>query len=152
MAKVLTTAPTAAIAVLALTAATQKVPTSKILQIISNARSKAVEVEALHAAIIKVPPSKIAAIETNAASEAQKVAELKAQIDALENRTITVCTAVLKTVGGLGGAVSKAISLGGNASGRKSGAAEPSLVGEGRGPEYIIDGRTGQGTKVARRR
>ncbi|MEA2201890.1 MAG: hypothetical protein QOI89_2486 [Solirubrobacteraceae bacterium] len=145
VAKVLTTAPNAASAVEALKAVLHGVPASKVIRILHNAPSAGAAILALRAIIAGVPASKAIHILTTAPSAQSAVEQLRNAINSLSNRTVTITT-ISKTINEIGTRVLK--GLGGKASGRRPGPTEAALVGEGSGPEYVID-RSGQGYIVS---
>jgi TP901 family phage tail tape measure protein len=142
MVKILTTAPTAAVALLAFRAVLHGVPGSKVVAIIHNAPSAKAAMSALHGAINAVPPSKRVTIATNAAQATGAIDGVLSALNALHDKQVNVTT-LIHTVTTGGGTVSHRVP--GSASGRSAGVRELGLVGEGLGPEYVVDSRTGKG-------
>lgn len=134
-------APDAESAMAALAAAVQGVPTKWITRIQNNAKSSELQVTAYAAAVAGVPRSKISQIITNARSEQGAVAALQSQINGLRGKNVTVGV----TISGSG----KALKALGWASGRSSGERETGVVGEGGGPEWLVDSRTGRARKTS---
>lgn len=137
VAKVLTTAPSASAALLALKAVMAGVPTSKVLHILHNAPSARSAIGQLHAAINAVPSSKSVHISTNAAAASSEVRGFIGTLSGVVGKTVNI---IVNRV--------EKLSKTGHASGRRQGPAGAALVGEGGGPEYVIDSRTGQGGLV----
>lgn len=135
--RIITNAESAQGAMLAFRAIVKGVPASKIVNIVANATSKKDEVDKLQGAIKNVKPGPTVNIQTTARERAKEISALQSQVDNLRGKTITITT-IMKTV-----------KVGRNAAGRRSGRGETSLVGEGGGPEWVIDGRTGLGGLVA---
>jgi TP901 family phage tail tape measure protein len=144
--KVLTNARSASVALAGLTAVAHNVPAQKVLRIIHNAPSAKSAISQLHSAINAVPPSKRVTVSTNAAAARAEISAVQGSIDALHGKSIFVT--VQKAFTTVETTIKKAIT--GHASGRRSGAREPSIVGEGNDREYVIDRRTGAGQIVSR--
>lgn len=143
--KILTTAPSASAAILAMRAILAGVPATKVIKILHNAPSAKAAIGQLHGAINAVPGSKSIAISSNASQVKSEIAGIQASIDGLSGKSIAV------TVNRAFNTVENVVKrVTGHASGRPSGDEEAALVGEGRGSEYVIDGRTGEGTRVDR--
>jgi TP901 family phage tail tape measure protein len=172
--QILVKADNAAAQIEALKAVLAGVPPAVVIAIETNATSAAVQLAALRAVAQGVPPKRVLSIESNAASTTQKVNELHSAVSNLHGKNVPVTTtaptaqqqveALAAALGNLHDrtvivtAITKSINevstkiLGGlpkvgHASGRRPGAAEPSLVGEGQGPEYVIN-PTGRGMIV----
>lgn len=143
VAKVLTTAPSATVAVAALKAVLDGVPSSKVIRILHNAPSAKAAMRALGEAVAAIPPTKSILMQTNAAVAKGEVESVQAAIDNLSGRSVAVDvqTAFTKVE-------SVVRRIAGHASGRRSGESEPAVVGEGNGPEWVIDSMTGRGFKV----
>lgn len=134
MVKILTTAPSAAAAVAAMRAVVAGVPSSKVLRIIHNAPSAKAAIEQLNNAV-RALHGKNVPISTTATQARFEVSGLQGAINALVGKTVTVMV----------NTVNKSLKF---ASGRPSGDAQAAIVGEGNGPEYVIDSRTGAGYKT----
>jgi TP901 family phage tail tape measure protein len=144
VAKVLTTAPSASVAIEAFRAILAGVPSSKVIHILHNAPSAKAAMSALSGAIHAVPGSKSVTIATTAPAARGAVAELQAAINGLQGRTITITTIARQVQQSVG----HAFRAPGRAAGRPRGSAEASFVGEGSAPEYVIDRATGAGVVV----
>jgi TP901 family phage tail tape measure protein len=119
------------------------VPASKLISIETNGKSAAQQLKEVQDAEKKVPPGKLITLATNAPGAQSAMDALRQSIEALPSfKEIKIAT-IMETL-------TKAAKAIGHASGRSTGAAEPSLVGEGHGPEYIVNRRTGAGAKVTR--
>jgi TP901 family phage tail tape measure protein len=143
VAKVVTTAPTAAIGIEAFRARLAGVPAGKIIVIISNAASHAQKMRELSGAIHAVPPSKGITINTNAGQARSEIQSVQGAVDGLSGKTIAI--AVQKTVTTVENIVRGV--TGKHASGRRRGPGEAAIVGEGGAPEYVVDS-SGRGTVV----
>lgn len=87
-------------------------------------------------------PEKIARILVQSGSARQAIENLRQKIASLQNKNITITTTRREVViPGRGRAL-------GRAAGRGPGAAETALVGEGGGPEYVVDAATGLSRRV----
>lgn len=91
-------------------------------------------------------PKKLARILTNAGSVQQAIENLRQKIASLQNKDVTITVTRREVVVG-GGRGGRALG-GGYAPGRSAGMAETALVGEGGGPEYVVNARTGQSMRV----
>lgn len=89
-------------------------------------------------------PTKIARVLAKSDSAEQALRRLKAQLEALRDRTIQVRTVYSET----GKLPKSGQRVPKQAQGRASGRAETALVGEGGGPEYIVDTATGRSRRV----
>jgi TP901 family phage tail tape measure protein len=147
------------------------VPASKVIAIETNAHTAAMQIAALNAAARGVPPSKIIAIESNAASEKQKLAEVGRAVRGIPgSKGVSISTNASDVIGAMArvqaaiaAVQGKAVQIRveeifsktgaaakGHASGRTAGQGEAAVVGEGQGPEYVVDGTTGKGVRVDR--
>jgi TP901 family phage tail tape measure protein len=140
--QILTTAHGAAMQLEALKAVVHGVPASKVIAILHNAASAKQKMRELAAAIGAVPAGKNISIGSNAAAQAAQMRALQAAIDSLHGKEISVVTNTVNRV------VNFLTNKKGHASGRSPGQGELSLVGEGQGPEYVIDSSTGRGMVV----
>ncbi len=145
VAKVITTAPSAGIAVQAFKDRLYGVPAHKIVAIVTNAASQKQKMSELAGAVHAVPGAKGIALSSNAASVRAEIQSVQATIDGLSGKTIAI--AVTKTFTAVENVIKKAT---GHASGRGRGESEVALVGEGGGPEYVVDGSSGKGVRVDR--
>jgi hypothetical protein len=127
VARILTTAPSAAAAIAAMKAVLLGVPASKVLRILHNALSTTGAINALQAAVNALPASRH--ISINAGGNAIPVlGGILASINAIpSNKNVTVTTTNVKH----------------HASGRGSGQVEAALVGEGGAPEWVVNRATG---------
>lgn len=141
--KILTNAPSAAAALLGMRAVLAGVPASKVIHILHNAPSAQAAMSQLHGAINAVPGSKHVGISTNAAQARSEIASVQASIDGLSGKTIAV--AVQQSFTKIENVVKR---VAGHASGRGAGGQETAWVGEGGGPEYVIDSATGKGYRT----
>lgn len=124
--KILTNAPTVKVAVAALTAAVKGVPPNKVLRIIHNADSARAAVDSLGSAIRNLPTSHTTTLTT------------------FEKTVRSVQQGAASSSGaGFGPAPGRAPKIGGKEAGRSAGPGETALVGEGAGPEWVIDPRAG---------
>lgn len=143
--KVLTTAPNAQVAVEAFKAAVGGVPTSKVLRVLASTHDAHEQLLALRAAVLGIPIGKVIHIVSTASSEKSAVEQLQAAIAGLADKTVTITTVMRTIATNVRTSIAK-----GFASGRSAGKDEAAIVGEGQGPEYVIDRRTGAGTRVDR--
>jgi TP901 family phage tail tape measure protein len=81
-------------------------------------------------------PRKVARVLADTGSAQAAISRVRSELAAITSKTVTL------TVRRVGQAIS------GNAAGRGAGSAETALVGEGGGPEYIVDTATGRSRKV----
>jgi TP901 family phage tail tape measure protein len=152
----------------ALKAVLAGVPPAEVIQIETNAKSAQEQIEALKAAARGVPASRVLAIESNASPTNVKVKELAAAIDRLHGKAIGIATnapAARAAIESVQSAVDRlhGVQLAVNilqtttelinramphARGRANGTAERALVGEGNGPEWVVNAKTGRGFKV----
>jgi TP901 family phage tail tape measure protein len=139
VAKVLTTAPSAGAAILALRAVIAGVPSKKVVAILHNAPSVRAAMSAL-AGAIRALHGKSVPITTTAGIAQAGVQALQVAIAAIQGKTVQVRVESIMTQ--TTAAAKK------HASGRGSGPGEVALVGEGGGPEYVINAGTGQGGLV----
>lgn len=141
--KITSNAKSEGVAVAAMAAVLMGVPEDVAVSIASNARSERVAIAAFDAVLAGVPASTVASVITNARSEAGAVSGLQAQINGVHGKSVTINVGV--AISGSG----KALKAIGWASGRHaSGEREAGLVGEGRGPEWLVDGSTGRARKT----
>lgn len=140
VAKVLTTASSAQVGVLALQAVLRGIPSSKVISILHNAPSASAAMRALHEAINQVPSAKTVALSTNARQVQAEVSAIQSAINSLTGKMVEVAVKQTMTSSSHGML---------HASGRGPGSREEAIVGEGHGPEYVIDANTGAGFKTA---
>jgi TP901 family phage tail tape measure protein len=146
VARVLTTAPSAAAAVLAFRAILAGVPSSKVIGILHNAPSAQSAMNSLNSAIKAVPAQKGVNISTNAGAAKSEIQGVGSALEGLPG-VKNIAIAITKTTTAVENIVRGAIKPG-HASGRGTGPAEVSLVGEGARPEYVVNAATGKGTLV----
>lgn len=95
------------------------------------------------AALVKMGiPPKTAKLLADTGSARNAIQSLRDQIAGLHDKTIHIST-IQQVIPGKGRAIGS-----GNASGARAGSAHTSLVGEGGGPEWIVDRSTGKARKV----
>jgi TP901 family phage tail tape measure protein len=135
MVKILTNAPSAGAAVAAMRAVVAGVPGQKVIRILHNAGSVKQKVDELNGAVRGLHGKNIP-LSTNALQAILEVEHLQGAIDGLVGKTVTV---VVNTV-------NKALKF---AAGRADGQAQAAMVGEGGGPEWIVNSKTGAGYKTA---
>jgi len=111
------------------------VPVRKVISILTNSNSKKDEIEKLKDAIGKVPkkPPRIN-FDSNVGTQRQGVKALQTDINNLHGKTITITT--------------EHRSSNVKASGTAAGMAQTALVGEGGGPEWIVNRDTGAARKT----
>ncbi|MFN8131636.1 MAG: phage tail tape measure protein [Solirubrobacteraceae bacterium] len=170
IAKVATTAPTALAQIRALTVMLRGVPASKVIRILHNAPSARAAVKAFDAVLAGVPVSKVIRILHNAPSAKSAVDRLDGAINGLPSSKQSRISApgasgatgqVQGLAGSIAGLHDKSItvttwfrevhtaSVGKNAAGRGPGAREASIIGEGAGPEWKVNRRTGRAFRTA---
>jgi TP901 family phage tail tape measure protein len=140
--QILTSAHTAGEQVAALRALLAGVPPQKVLRIIHNAGSAKAAIQQLGAAARALPPSRSIDITTNAHAAEQAIDAVQAAVGRLHGTQVAIN--ILETVNRVTNRAK------GHASGRRAGASETALVGEGAGPEYVVDANTGRGQVVSR--
>lgn len=148
VAQILTNAPSAGAAIAAMRAILAGVPHQRVVHILHNAPSARAAVEQLTHALGQVHPHGPVNFLTNVPGVLGELSHLQGNIDALHGKAVTITTVAKTVFQQVGQAVGNAV--GHHAAGRRSGASELSLVGEGQGSEYVVDAATGQGVKVDR--
>lgn len=88
-------------------------------------------------------PEKIAKILVKSGSAKQAIEDLRSQLASLRNRNIEITTTRREVI-----VPGRGRALGSQADGRAAGVAETALVGEGGGPEYVVNRRTGKSMRV----
>ena len=115
----------------------QQIQRSKIAPKVAKILGQDTDAKSKIQALIRLGiPRKIATVLANTGSAQAAIAQLKAEMASVTSKTVTL------TVRRVGSAIS------GNASGRGAGTAETALVGEGGGPEYVVNARTGRSVRV----
>jgi TP901 family phage tail tape measure protein len=139
--RVLTNAPSASAAIAGFNAILHGVPAAKVIHILHNAHSSAEAMHQLTGAVNAVPASHHVQVNTNAGQAADEVRGITGAVLAIpSSKTIHITTITTGVKGGV---------QAGHASGRSTGSTETALVGEGGGPEFVIDSKTGAMTRVS---
>ena len=130
---VLTGAASAEAGLSALTAVAMGVPVRRVVAIEARHLTAKGQIAALVAAVAAVPAKHATNFSTNVHAQQQQLTDYQNQIDNLHGKTVTITT-VQKTT---------------HASGSVAGSDHNALVGEGGGPEWIVNRATRQARKVS---
>lgn len=117
----------------------QQIQRSKIAPKVAKILGQDTDAKSKIQALIKLGiPRKIATVLANTGSARGAIAQLRQEMAAITSKTVTI---TVRRVGDAVGGTARA-------AGRGAGGAETALVGEGGGPEYIVDTATGRSRRV----
>lgn len=153
IANILTNAKTSAVQIAALTAVARGVPPQRVLKILHNGKPAKDQIDALDRSVRGLR-GKSLSIKTTAPNAKRGVDALAGGIGRLHGKTVSVnlqdnitgaLSAIQDAINSLTG---KTVPVGRQARGRAAGDGELSVVGEGGGPEYVVDASTGAGYRT----